>query len=111
MDVTVCIGDTANIPCGYNGVDPTLTEPTWKINRTNSGSDVLAVGTINEDNNSGNDDGLVWVPDLTSGLNNASGSVLVVGPVDETNDQSTYQCGFGLRMSETGTITVAGMCL
>ena len=84
MDVTVCNGDTTNIPCGYSGVDP---QPTWRIDRTDSGSNVLSVGTINADNDSGNDDGLVWVVDRTSGPNNASRSVLVVGPVDETDNQ------------------------
>ena len=111
MDVTVCMRSTANITCGYIGADPTVVEPTWRINRTDNGSALLPVATINADNDSGNDDGLVWSPDLTSGLNNASGSVLVVGPVDETDDQSTYQCVFGVIMPEPGTITVAGMCL
>ena len=111
MDVTVCIRNTVNIPCGFSGVDTIIVQPTWRINRTDSGSNVFAVGTINADNDSGNDDGLVWVPDLTSGPNNASGSVLVVGPVDETFNQSSYQCSFGALMSETGTVTVAGKCL
>ena len=106
MDVTVCTGDTVNIPCGYSGVDPSITQPTWRISRTDSGSNVLSVGIINADNDSGNDDSLLWVPDLTSGPNDASGSVLVVGPVDETFDQSSYQCIFGARLSETGTVTV-----
>ena len=110
MDVTVCIGDTTNIPCGYVGVDPTIAVPTWRINESDSSRD-LTTTAINADNNSGNDDGLVWVPDLTSGPNNASGSVLVVGPVDESFNQSSYQCIFSARMSETGTITVAGKCL
>jgi len=111
MDVTVCIGDTVNIPCGYSGADPNVTQPTWIINRSHSGSNVLAVVAINADNDSGNDDGLVWVLDLTSGPNDASDSVLRVGPVDETFNQSSYQCIFGGVMSNTGTVTVAGMCL
>ena len=111
MDITVCIGETANIPCGYIGANPNVIQPQWKIDRTNSGSNVLAVAAINADNDSGNDDGLVWVPDLTSGHNNASGSVLVVGPVDEIFNQSSYQCIFGGVMSGTGTVTVDGMCL
>ena len=109
MDVTVCIGDTVNIPCGYSGADPTITQPTWRINIPDSGSITLATTTINADNDIGNDDGLLWVPDLTSGPNDASGGVLVVGPVDESFNQSSYQCIFGDRMSEIGTITVVGM--
>ena len=109
MDVTVCIGETTNIPCGFSGVDPTIVEPTWRINIPDSGSNVLSVGAINADNDSGNDDGLVWVPDLTSGPNNASGSVLVIGPVDETFNQPSYQCIFNNRTSETGTLTAAGV--
>jgi len=111
VDVTVCIGDTTNIACGFSGVDPIITVPTWRIDKTDDGSNDLSVSTINADNDSGNGDGLVWVPDLTSGPNNASGSVLIVGPVDETFNQSSYLCFFGDRMSETGTVTVAGMCL
>ena len=111
MDVTVCIGDTTNIPCGYSGADPTITVPIWRINRTDDGSNDLSVSTINADNDNGNDDGLMWVPDLTSGPNIASRSVLIVGPVDETLNQSSYQCFFGNHMSEIGTVTVAGKCL
>ena len=66
MDVTVCIGDAVNITCGYIGVDPSIIEPTWRISTANDGSSVLAVEAINADNDSGNDDGLVWIPDLTS---------------------------------------------
>ena len=36
--------------------------------------------------------GLQWVPDLTSGDNNATNSKLVVGPVNMTHNQSSYQC-------------------
>ena len=108
-DITTCIGDTENVPCGYIGVDPNITQPIWRIIESNISRD-RATTTINADNDSGNDDGLVWVPDLTSGPNNASGSVLVVGPVNETDDQSSYQCIFSNTRSKTGTITVAGMC-
>ena len=105
----MCIGETAIITCGYIGIDPTIVVPTWRINESSNRD--LTTTAINADNDSGNDDGLVWVLDLTSGPNDASDSVLRVGPVDETFNQSSYQCIFGPRMSETGTVTVAGKYL
>ena len=55
----------------------------------------------------------MWVPDTTTGGNNAPNSYLRVGPVDETYNQSSYQCIFVISggddiMSNTGTLTVAG---
>ena len=59
-----------------------------------------------------NNDGLEWVADTTSGPNNATYSRLVVGPVDDTCNQSSYQCIFatlsGNVESSIGTLTVLG---
>ena len=53
-------------------------------------------------------DGLEWIPDLA----NPNNSVLRVGPVNETNNQSSYQCIItilsGTVVSEVGTLTVLG---
>ena len=61
----------------------------------------------------GHINGLQWVPDLTSGDNNATNSKLLVGPVNMTHNQSSYQCIFhrgqgGSFKSSVGTITVVG---
>ena len=54
--------------------------------------------------------GLQWLPDLTSGDNNGTNSKLLVGPVNMTHNQSSYQCLFALVggsvVSSVGTITV-----
>ena len=56
--------------------------------------------------------GLQWVPDLTSGDNNANNSKLLVGPVNKTHNQSSYQCIIETLSacipSRVGTITVVG---
>ena len=72
-------------------------------NNTVDGDDI-SKGLIN---------GLQWVPDLTSGDNNATNSKLLVGPVNMTHNQSSYQCIFtsgqgGSIISSVGTITVVG---
>ena len=60
-----------------------------------------------------NNDDLEWVADLTSGVNMSPNSRLVVGPVDQTYNQSSYQCIFttfsGTVVSSIGTLTVTGM--
>ena len=56
-------------------------------------------------------DGLEWIADSHNGNN----SVLRVGPVDGTDDQSSYQCIFALLsgniLSSTGILTVLGEML
>ena len=68
-----------------------------------SGSDI--VNNVN--------DGLEWIPDATSGLLMSPNSRLVVDPVDETDNQSSYQCSFALPGgsvdSSIGTLAVTGM--
>ena len=70
---------------------------------THAGNDIVR-GHIN---------GLQWSPDLTSGDNNSPNSKLLVGPVNKTHDQSSYQCSIfvaphGDVISSVGTITVVG---
>ena len=115
LDTTVCSGGTVNISCGFIGLDPSTAFPDWIIVRSDNGS-VISTMTI-----SGNDivlnnvDGLQWVPDLTTGGNNAPNSYLMVGPVDETYNQSSYQCRIttidGTFVSTIGTLTLAGECM
>ena len=57
-------------------------------------------------------DGLQYIPDLSSGMNTSPNSRLLVGPVDETDNQSSYQCIFNIALTEfessVGTLTVTG---
>ena len=59
--------------------------------------------------------GLKWIPDLSSGEDHAPKSELIIGPVNSTHNQSSYQCFFdffetlqGTVTSSIGTITVLG---
>ena len=115
QDVTVCINTTAKINCGNTGADPNLTVPNWRIISRNDDGSVINNVTYDGlvDITKGLISGLQWSPDLTSGDNNASNSKLLVGPVNKTHNQSSYQCIFdtGLiyRISKVGTLTVVGM--
>ena len=113
QDTIVCINDTAKINCGYAGANPTLTMPNWVI--TNRSSDGSIINTTYTGFNliNGSIDGLLWSPDLTSGDENATNSKLLVGPVNNTHNQSSYQCIFPLANrltinSSVGTVTVVG---
>ena len=115
-DIIVPTGANGIMPCGFVNADINF-QPDWNIiTRSNNGSVIsnLTVNPneINSDNNNGNSDRLVYEPDLTSGPNNATNNRLLVGPVDETHNQSSYHCIFDLALTDIisngGTITVAG---
>ena len=115
MNVTVCSGTKANISCGYAGVyDPLRIKPNWRIiQRYNNGS-VISDKTVSEmDTQNDTTDGLEFVIALSND-NNGNGSYLSVGPVDDTYNNTSYQCIFTINdniiESDTaGTITVIGM--
>ena len=116
MNVTVCSGTKAKISCGYTGVDPFRTRPNWKIIKRNNNGSVISNETV-----SGMDirinkfDDLRFIIGFQHGDdNNAGGSYLSVGPVDDTYNNTSYQCIFAINdtiiESDTaGTITVIGM--
>ena len=113
MDTTACIGSIAIIPCGFDNVS-NLFNPDWRIiKRSDDGSVIseLDVRDINNDDN----DGLQYITDLSSGMNTSPNSRLLVGPVDETDNQSSYQCIFNIGddvfESSIGTLIVTGMCV
>ena len=109
MDVAVCSGDSVMIPCGFTGAPPLTTSLNWRIIRRSDDGSVVSNETINiNDIINDVDDGLVWVPDTRSGGNSAPNSTLEVGPVDETYDQSSYQCLLNDVESSIGTLTVLG---
>ena len=113
QDTTVCMNAMAECNCGFTGTDPNFIVPDWRIVFRSDDGSVISNDTIN-----GIDilirliNGLQWLPDLTSGDNNAPNSKLLVGPVNMTHNQSSYQCLFatfsGSVISSVGTITVVG---
>ena len=112
MDTTVCTGSIANILCGFVN-DSRNIVPNWMIIRRSSDGSVISNMSISGNDIINNvDDGLEWIPDTTSGLLMSPNSRLLVGPVDETDNQSSYQCIFalagGLVESSVGTLTVTG---
>ena len=112
MNTTICTGSIATISCGF-GNDNVNFVPSWRIVRRSDNGSVISNMIVNANDivNNNNDD-LEWVPDLTSGPNNATNSKLLVGPVDETYNQSSYQCIFAVGVnsieSSVGTLTVTG---
>ena len=114
MNVTVCNGTKANIPCGYTGVsDPFNTRPNWRIIRRNNNGSVISNETVSGmDIRANNIDDLKFFVVINN--NNADGSYLSVGPVNDTYNNTSYQCIFTINgniiESDTaGTITVIGM--
>ena len=116
----MCINATAECDCGFIGADPDTVIPNWRIVLRSDNGSIISNNTINgADIVNGHINDLQWEPDNTSGVNNASNSKLLVGPVNITHNQSSYQCIFGsLRcdnvsrvvtvISSVGTITVVG---
>ena len=106
----MCTNQLANCTCGFVGVDPNLVVPDWRIIKRNSNGVVVSNETISGgDIISNTTDGLQWIPNLA----NPNNSVLRVGPVDKTDNQSSYQCIFttllsGTVVSKVGTLTVLG---
>ena len=114
MNVTVCSGTKANISCGFTGVyDPFNTRPNWRIIKTNNNGDVISNKTVSGlDIRSGLIDDLQFTVATIRG--SAVASYLSVGPVDDTYNNTSYQCIFTINdniiESDTaGTITVIGM--
>ena len=115
QDTTVCMNTIAECHCGFTGASPTFAIPDWRIIfRSDSGS-IVSNDTVNGvDILSRLINGLQWVPDLTSGDNNATNSKLLVGPVNMTHNQSSYQCIFtmsrgGSIINSVGTMIVVGI--
>ena len=120
MNVTVCSGTNAEISCGFTGVsDPIATVPnwSWRIIKRNSNGYVISNETVRvPDINSNRSDGLVFfiITNTWNGIISANGSYLSVGSVDDTYNNTSYQCIFTINdtiiESDTaGTVTVIGM--
>ena len=115
MDVTVCDGNKAEISCGFTGAySPFTTIPNWKITKRNNDGHVINAKTVSWMNIFNNkNDGLEWKVIKTGHFSNPNESFLSVGPVDETYNNTSYQCIFTINdtiiESTVGTVTVIGM--
>ena len=120
MNVTVCSGTNAEISCGFTGVsDPvtTLSYWSWRIVKRNNDGYVISNKTVKVmDINANKTDGLVFfiVANNRNGIHSANNSYLSVSPVDDTYNNTSYQCIFTINdtiiESDTaGNVTVIGM--
>ncbi|XP_065884121.1 receptor-type tyrosine-protein phosphatase H-like [Dysidea avara] len=120
QDTTVCMNDMAKCRCGFDGVNPAVTTPDWIIvTRSSDGSITDSVTIDGEDIVDNKHDGLMWQIGQ-SNITSSPNSKLVIGPLDETLNQSSYQCVFRLNQvingsvqsqivkSSVGTLTVVG---
>ena len=95
-------------------IDPNFVVPNWRIVFRSDDGSIISNDTIDGDNIADRlIYGLQWMPDLTSGDNNGTNSKLLVGPVNMTHNQSSYQCIFARSVgdsviSSVGTMTVVG---
>ena len=114
MNATVCSGTKANVSCGYTGVNPFRIKPNWRIiKRHNNGSVISNVTVSANDVINDKSDGLEFII-VAKVETKAKGSYLSVGPVDDTYNNTSYQCIFTINNTITesdtaGTITVIGM--
>ena len=112
MNTRVCTGSIANMSCGFVN-DSVNFVPSWRIVRRSDDGSVISNITVGpNDIVSNNNNSLEWVADTTSGVNMSPNSRLLVGPVDETYNQLSYQCIFSVGVniieSSVGTLTVTG---
>ena len=105
----------AEIYCGFTGADPDHVTPDWRIIMRNGDDNIVSNETVTGSSIISNCvSGFQWVPDFDSGANNAPNSKLLFGPVNETHNQSSFQCFFTnsrnevIATSSIGTITVVG---
>ena len=115
-DKTVCTNTIAEVYCGFTGTDPNFAIPNWRIVFRNDDGSIISNGILDgEDILNRFINGLQWLPDLTNGDNNATNSKLLVGPVNITYNQSSYQCIFPRIgdpvISSVGTMTVVGKAM
>ena len=104
----------AECDCGFSGANPYHVFPEWRIiYRSDTGSVISNFTVHSGDIYPRPMNGLQWSPDLTSGDNDAPNSKLLVGPVNKSHNQSSYQCIFHVArgddvISSVGTMTAVG---
>ena len=99
MNVTVCNGTKAKISCGYTGVtDFIATRPNWRIIKRNNNGSVISNETVSGmDIRHSKFHDLRFVVHLSGNDNSANRSYLSVGPVDDTYNNTSYQCMFTIN--------------
>ena len=108
------MNNIAECNCGFTGTNPDFVIPNWRIVLRSDDGSIIRNNSVNGlDIVQGLINDLQWIPDLTSGDRNAPNSKLLVGPVNMTHNQSSYQCFFNLLnsnsiISSVGTVTVVG---
>ena len=112
QNTTVCMNAMAECDCGFTGINPKYFVPDWRIIFRSDDGSIISNNTYNRDDII-RLNGLQWIPDITSGDNNGTNSKLLVGPVNMTHNQSSYQCIFTRGqgdsiISSVGTMTVVG---
>jgi len=114
QDATVCMNVMATFNCGFNGSNPFSVYPNWRIVFRSDNGSIISNDTIfGYQISLGHINGLRWLPDLTSGDNYVPNSKLLVGPVNMTHNQSSYQCSIPIHgnipiTSSIGIMTVVG---
>ena len=120
MNVTVCSGTNAEISCGFTGVTdyfgiiPFLF---WRITKRNNDGYVISTKTfsvisLNKDKNDALE--FFFIRKNRNGIVSANDSYLSVGPVDDTYNNTSYQCTFNIndtiiKSDTAGTVIVIGM--
>ena len=109
-NLTVCNGTTTAVSCAFTGVGSTFAKKNWRIIKRNNNGSIISI-TVNRMNISViKNDSLKWNITIK---NSSKSSNLSVGPVDETYNNTSYQCIFTINdtiiESTVGTITVIGM--
>ena len=113
MNVTTCIGSVAEISCDYTGVDPFNTRPDWRIIKRNNEGFVISNETVDAAIIRLNKtDSLLFRTEVL--INYSVIGRLLVGPVDDTYNNTSYQCVFTINdtiieSDTSGTVTVVGM--
>jgi len=109
MNTTVCDGNSVNITCGITN-DNLGFIPSWIIIKRDSNGNIISkmdILTIIFFRDEYDDYGLVWIYDL----NNSENNRLLISPVNETYNQSSFQCYIPTLppiKSSVGILTVAG---
>ena len=104
-NVIVCIGAETEMSCEVNS--SSIIKPKWRIIKRNDIGDIISNETFSEyDIRNDHSDGLQWKESLNNDNHMFS---LSVGPVNETYNNTSYQCIFTSITSAVGTITVIGM--
>ena len=108
----MCMNALAGFDCGFTGTDPNSVFPRWRIVVRSDDGNIISNDTVDGGDIIRQVNGLQWLPDLNSGVNNSPNSKLLVGPVNKAHNQSSYQCIIRTITdsvtSSIGTMTIVG---